>query len=227
MVKTEKDIPYISSIIVDTWPEMRVKSDLYGLAVCGGKSSRMGTDKSNLVYYGRAQKYHVADMLATCCSRVFISCNAQQKTSIDADYLTLTDSSEFPDAGPVTALLTAFSIFPGQDFLVIGTDYPLLSIPELQLFMTSIQRKTLAAAFYNPDGFYEPLLAWYSKNCYQELRRLFEKGEYSIQRFLQNSGAEKYRPGFPQIMTSVDTTEDYERMKEFIKSGQSITRSDI
>ena len=37
---------------------------LLGLVICGGRSTRMGTDKSRLVYYQKPQYEHVADLLA-------------------------------------------------------------------------------------------------------------------------------------------------------------------
>ena len=59
------------------------KNALYGLIMCGGKSSRMGTDKSRIVYQQKEQQYHVYQMLQTFCEKVFISCNAEQGKTIE------------------------------------------------------------------------------------------------------------------------------------------------
>ena len=51
--------------------------------MCGGKSSRMGTDKSRIIYHEKEQQYHVYEMLQLICEDVFISCNKEQQAFID------------------------------------------------------------------------------------------------------------------------------------------------
>src|SRR5688500_7691691 len=105
---------------------------LLGVVVCGGRSSRMGTDKSQLIYYDKPQHEHVADMLAVFCEKVVISCNAIQSEALQTPYEKLPDAPGFADRGPISAVLTAFKSFPRHDLLVTGCDYPFLSTTELK-----------------------------------------------------------------------------------------------
>jgi hypothetical protein len=70
-------------------------SGTYGLVVCGGNSSRMGSDKSMLIYYEKPQRYHVYQMLQPFCEKVFISCNEKQATAIEDGYNILADDPSF------------------------------------------------------------------------------------------------------------------------------------
>ncbi len=84
----------------------------------------MREDKSFLNYHGKAQCYHVYEILQEVCADTFISCNAEQSPLIDRKFKALEDLELYAHRGPATGVLTAFSRYPQKDFLVIGCDYP-------------------------------------------------------------------------------------------------------
>ncbi|MCF2487099.1 molybdenum cofactor guanylyltransferase [Dyadobacter sp. CY347] len=185
---------------------------LYGLAVCGGKSLRMGTDKSQLQYFDIPQADRVVILLSPICTEVFLSCNPTQAAIFENNKI-ITDLPEYEDIGPMAALLSAFKTYPNADFLVAGCDYPFLTPDALTEFLSSIQTGSIAAAFYNADGKYEPLLAWYAKEAAPLLFERFERGHHSLQHFLREIHAEKYIPKSEKVMISVDTPEVYDQVK--------------
>jgi molybdopterin-guanine dinucleotide biosynthesis protein A len=189
---------------------------LIGIAVCGGESSRMGTDKSTLCYYGKPQHDHVYEMLAPLCDEVFISCNEKQYDVISTIYKKLPDLPEFRNTGPFAALLTAFFHYPDHDFLVAGCDYPFVTAADLSHLLDSVKPHAVAAAFYNTSGKYEPLLAWYSQRSAPLLKKYFEAKNHSLQHFLQAVEAEKHVPLSEKVMTSADTPDDFLKAKSEI-----------
>jgi molybdopterin-guanine dinucleotide biosynthesis protein A len=60
------------------------------------------------------------------------------------------------------------------------------------------------------------LLAWYSKDAGALLKQHFDQGEFSLQHFLKKNGAEKYLSKSERVVTSVDTPEDFERVKAIL-----------
>ncbi|WP_026628219.1 molybdenum cofactor guanylyltransferase [Dyadobacter alkalitolerans] len=185
---------------------------LYGLAVCGGKSLRMGTDKSQLQYFGIPQADRVVNLLSPLCDEVFLSCNRTQ-SAIFENKKTLADLPEYEDIGPMAALLSAFKTYPNTDFLIAGCDYPFLTANALSHFLSSIQKGAIAAAFYNSEEKYEPLLAWYAQDAAPLLLERFERGQHSLQHFLREINAEKYIPISEKVMLSVDSPEVYDQVK--------------
>src|SRR5688572_22170139 len=91
----------------------------HGLVLCGGQSARMGTDKSLLVYHDKPQRYHVCEMLGSFCEKVFISCNEKQADSMQDGHDFIIDLPAFHNTGPMAGLLTAYSTYPGKNFLVL------------------------------------------------------------------------------------------------------------
>ncbi|HWV28425.1 MAG TPA: molybdenum cofactor guanylyltransferase [Dyadobacter sp.] len=199
---------------------------LYGLVICGGESTRMGTDKSLLVYYQKPQHEHVADLLAPLCERVILCCNAEQFKTFRTAYPKLADLPKYGGAGPMRGLLTAFETFPGNDFLVAGCDYPYLTTDELANFLHNTDKDLPAAAFYNANGFYEPLLGWYSRSAGNALREAFENGSRSLQRFLIAENAGKHQPLSGKTMLSVDTTVDFQAVKQALEATNDFQNGD-
>src|SRR4026209_2214273 len=97
---------------------------LNGWVLAGGKSSRMGADKGVLKWYGKEQRYHVADMLAVFCKEVFISCRLEQANAIDKKYRVIED--ELEESGPLVAIISAFHKNSNVAWLVVACDLPLL-----------------------------------------------------------------------------------------------------
>lgn len=190
---------------------------LYGLVICGGESTRMGTDKSLLVYYQKPQYEHVADLLAPLCEHVIICCNDEQFRNIRSAYKKLPDNPTYGNAGPMTGLLTAYDAFPGNDFLVAGCDYPYLTTDELANFLQGIDKDLPAAAFYDGKAFYEPLLAWYAHRAAPLLAKAYAEGYTTLQGFLHQNKAGKHRPESALTVRSVDTQEAYRTVKRALE----------
>lgn len=192
---------------------MMNRTQLTGIVVCGGNSSRMGTDKSMLQYYDEPQRYYIANLLRTFCSDVYISLNNNQD-EVDSDkYKIIRDKKEFESLGPMTALLSAYESLPDKNLLFIGCDYPLLTAGELALFVHSIKEPAKAKTFFNEaENLYEPLLAYYPAGFKVELIEYFSLGNNSLQRILTEINAEKYIPLNKDALRSVDTRADFENV---------------
>jgi molybdopterin-guanine dinucleotide biosynthesis protein A len=184
---------------------------LTGLVVCGGQSSRMGTDKSMLNYHGQEQRYHLYQMLAPFCKTIFISCNLTQARSIKEDFAFITDDEKYIAIGPMAAVLTASDLHPNHSFLVIGCDYPFLQQADIAALVGNRLEERKAIAFYNqPAGIYEPLLCIYESNIILKLRHHYQQQQYSLQQVLKEANATKVFPKDINSIRSIDTREDHE-----------------
>ncbi len=199
---------------------MKKNKNRYGLVACGGGSTRMGTDKGLLTYHEKPQRYHAFDLLGSFCEATFLSCNDSQAAGIHQAYPVLTDAPLYGNIGPMAALLTAFQKFPDKGFLLIGCDYPFLSLEELNAFSIFSEQNQRAAAFYRHSlQLYEPLLAWYPVETYPLMLAQFKMGNYSLQKLLRSIHAAKYLPDEARSMTSIDSQESYASAKNQFSPG--------
>jgi molybdopterin-guanine dinucleotide biosynthesis protein A len=100
---------------------------LLGLVLAGGRSTRMGVDKSTINYHGKPQFEHLYDLLATYCADVFLSVNAEQASQLaDSRFNLIADDATV--FGPLAGILTAFQKQSANHaWLVVVCDLPLLS----------------------------------------------------------------------------------------------------
>lgn len=190
-------------------------NNVYGLVVCGGQSVRMGKDKSLLDYHGRPQRYYLYELLQHYCEKVFLSCNETQAAGIAAGYSYISDLPEYRNIGPMSALLSAFALYPQQSFIVAACDYPLFSEKEINALIPHVHAATPFAAFCHADNsIYEPLLAVYNPSSASIISRAFDTGAHSLQRLLKTHYAMKIFADTDAAIQSTDTYEDYLRIKK-------------
>ncbi len=183
----------------------------YGLVVCGGQSSRMGTDKSLLNYHGKPQRYYLYEMLEPLCEKVFISCNKSQKSSIPDSYQTIVDAPIYENIGPMAALLTAMETYPNTDFLVVGCDYPFITTTELRKLLEVKLETILYNCFANKSGnILEPLLSHYHHDIINHLQKKFKQNSFSVQAVLRECSGHIIVPENQMSISSIDTIEAYE-----------------
>ncbi len=135
-----------------------------GLVLAGGKSTRMGTDKSVMQWHGTEQRYYMADLLRGLCNEVYISCRADQAEQIDKQYPVMVDT--YSGLGPFGAILSAMTAHKDTAWLVTACDLPLLDAATLQYLLHNRDADTIATTFKSPfDGLPEPLVTiWEPKS---------------------------------------------------------------
>jgi molybdopterin-guanine dinucleotide biosynthesis protein A len=185
-------------------------SGVYGLVVCGGKSTRMGTDKSMLNYHGQSQRYHLYEMLNELCNHVFISCNKEQAASIPDKYAAIVDDEQYGNIGPMVALLTAFDKYPYANFLVVGCDYPHLQIEELdRLIKVSLQFNRSTSLYNIESKLIEPLISVYQHNIKYQLEQNFKQSKHSLRMLLEDVDAHVIEPLNYMSIISIDNLQQY------------------
>ena len=111
----------------------KIKPKLIGIALCGGESSRMKTDKALLKYGNVPQWKNVQQLLQPFCKKVVISINQKQWqdwAKYESDQFII-DESKYAEHGPLTGVLSVIEKFPQSALLIVGTDFPYLKIENL------------------------------------------------------------------------------------------------
>jgi molybdopterin-guanine dinucleotide biosynthesis protein A len=193
----------------------QAKPILNGLVLAGGKSMRMGYDKGAVSWFGKEQRYHIADMLKPFCQEVFISCRAEQKQQIDINYNVLEDT--FTGLGPFGAILSAFREQPDKAWLVVACDLPLLETDTFKSLVNQRYVSSIATAFNSPDNeFPEPLITIWEPKSYPVLLAFLAQGYSCPRKVLINSDVNLLQVPNPEALTNVNTPEDLEKVKRTI-----------
>ncbi|QIP18040.1 NTP transferase domain-containing protein [Spirosoma aureum] len=158
---------------------------LNGLVLIGGKSIRMGQDKSVLAYHNKPQREHLTDLLQACCNKVFWSVNGHQAAELaDVEQPLIVDAFD-NIVGPLNGILSAFQAMPDAAWLVVACDMPLLTAQSIHALVIGRDPAKHATAFYDSDGrFPEPLLSIWEPSIWPILQKAIAEGAYSPRRIL-------------------------------------------
>lgn len=142
------------------------------IVLAGGRSQRMGTDKSLLPIDGRPMIEHICRQLHGTFARVLISANDAEKFSfLGLDVV----PDRIPDQGPLRAVASALDASDRELNLVVGCDVPRVELP--------VVRRMLAAAGgadavipVTEDGRQQPLFAVYRRSVRERMEQALASG---------------------------------------------------
>lgn len=143
-----------------------------GLLLVGGKSSRMGSDKSELILRnGLTQKERGIKLLESVCDQVFISTSENK-----GEENTIPDA--FGSVGPLGAIASAQQADPDAAWLVLACDLPMLEQDHLQALVDS-RDSTLDATYFtsSTDNLPEPLCAIWEPSSASAVRAALDNGK--------------------------------------------------
>ena len=204
----DKIIAFFNDKLAETKPVLN------GLVLAGGKSQRMGFDKGAYNWYGKEQRYYMADMLKPLCDEVFIS-RSSEKQDVSLSYPTITDT--FINLGPYGAILSAFRQQPDKAWLVVACDLPLLDSETLGYLVENRDVSAIATAFKSEENeFPEPLITIWEPKSYPVLLSFMAQGYSCPRKVLINTEPKLLQTPVPGALTNVNTPDELGRIKRVL-----------
>ena len=187
---------------------------LNGLILAGGKSERMGMDKSMLDYNGKAQRDHLFELLTPLCQNVFISCNNLQSEEILLPKI----ADCFGESGPMGGLLSAFKHTSTAAWLIIACDMPFVTSLSFAYLVNHRNPAKNATAFMDPETCLpEPLLTIWEPSAYAALQQSFDQGHHSLRRILMDINAALLTPPDAAELQNINDHATYTTIIQKIK----------
>lgn len=180
-------------------------SDLNGLVLAGGKSSRMGKDKSRIVYHGTPQREFLFALLSRFCLKVYTSCRNGQ--DVPDNLNPLPDLYSFES--PLNGILTAFDKQPDSAWLVVAVDMPNVDEKAIDFLIQNRDASKVATCYYNEETrLPEPLLTIWEPHTLSQLRKFSEAGKISPRDFLSTHNVHTVKTPDHTILKNVNSPED-------------------
>lgn len=149
-----------------------------GLILAGGKSSRMGQDKSLLPYAGEPMIQRVVDELRPVVDEILIVSNQQKKYGIP-DTREIADI--FTDMGPLAGIHAGLSAAANDYIFVTACDMPYFD-GRLARFLID-QAAGYDVVVPQINNYPEPLFAVYAKKCLPYIQDCLERNVRKILAF--------------------------------------------
>jgi molybdopterin-guanine dinucleotide biosynthesis protein A len=159
---------------------------IQGLVLAGGKSTRMGTDKGILQFYGKNQRDVTIELLEKHHLKTFLSVREEQEISTENK---ITD--KFIGLGPFGAICSAFQENPDVAWLVLATDLPFVNDEVIQLLLKHRNPSKIATTIKGESSqFPEPLITIWEPKSYPLLLNYLSQGYSCPRKVLINSDVE-------------------------------------
>jgi molybdopterin-guanine dinucleotide biosynthesis protein A len=180
---------------------------LCGLVLAGGYGTRLGRDKGEIEYHGKAQARWAVELLHSVVAPVFVSLRAEQrdrKAYVGLPSIVDDQRSE----GPASGLLAAWRVHRDVAWLVIAADMPLLTRSLLRDLVDRRDSTALATAYRHADTTPEPLCAVWEPAARPVLERAPAGQTPSLRRVLETGPALLLIPQDPSQLASVNAPDD-------------------
>jgi molybdopterin-guanine dinucleotide biosynthesis protein A len=155
-------------------------SRMTGLLLCGGKSSRMGSDKGLLSAEGITWAATAYNKLSTVASLIFVSVNDEQLLSYAKHFTEkqlIVDDKQLNIGGPLLGLLSTHIQIPQEDIFVFACD--LLFMETVVFEALLLQQKILPdkeAFVFIQAGEAEPLCGIYTGKGLKKILHACQNG---------------------------------------------------
>jgi molybdopterin-guanine dinucleotide biosynthesis protein A len=196
-------------------PEITPK--VAGLLLAGGKSSRMGVDKANLVYPPRTipQWRHGFQLLADCCDDVYLSVRSNQNLEGWEQGLGTLIADNGESEGPLSGMCAAASrnTLP---LLVVACDLPLLDGAILRTLLAARDGSDCVAYRSSTDGLPEPLCALYEPAFFPIWEQALGSGQRCPRKLLMQNASRVRLLDLerPDALDNANSPEDFARLTQ-------------
>jgi len=211
---------------------------LTGVVLMGGKSSRMGTDKSQLLvglrYNSAVGRITQTDKEQNNSAKSRIAQTGKEQTFtelahsklkcyVDEVYYSINKNQEnlslentildkYDGEGPLSGIISALR-FTQKSIVVLGVDMPLITKQSIKNLITHRNCDLLSTTYYNEQSnTWEPMLSIWEIETLPCLEEYFDNGGRSIQKFLNQFGNQRVPITNEQEFANVNTAEDLQNL---------------
>jgi molybdenum cofactor guanylyltransferase len=172
---------------------------IIGILLLGGKSSRMGEDKSELIYQGKIpERVRLHGILNELCEKTYLCHRADQSF----DESSIID----PGNGPLAAIAAAAEQFPQQALLILACDTPLLEKQDIQHLINQRDPSAMATCYISAiDLRPEPFCAIYEPAFFPTIISTVKNHMYCPQRLLEQQTIKKLTLNNPNSLMNANS----------------------
>jgi len=178
-----------------------------GVVLAGGLSSRMGQDKSEMLFREQKLIEYSINSLTPFCEEVLISSNNDKHASYNHPIVKDKHNNIGPIAGLYTALLNAKNDY----ILVLPCDSPLVDSDLIERLISNLDDKIDAVIPVYKD-FKEPLFAIYHKSILPVLEMQIQKENFKLMRLIDLLNVNLVKFETNKSFANINAPKDFENL---------------
>ncbi len=184
-----------------------------GIVLAGGKSSRMGSDKSEMILNGKTLIEYSIDALKPLCDKIVISSN-----NFIYDYTGCEVwPDELPDGSPMMGIYSCLKRSSTEYNIILSCDMPLISTSLLAYLLEYASENDITVPNHG-NQLIEPLCGIYRQACIPVLKGFIDKGNYRLNECIRSTShrlvtIDYKTPTFSRnIFSNINTPDDFRNL---------------
>lgn len=196
-----------------------MRTDIEALILAGGKGSRFGSDKAQMMVDGKSLLQHLVTLCQGLDLRVNLAMRPGQipESELPDGSFLIEDRGE--GGGVMAVICHALQIRPEKALLVLACDMPGIKDDVLQnLIDASFSSNYVRAIKIKGKEIAEPLLAVYKKACVKLLEKRLEANACSLVDWMTQLPADYLEIDDESVAFNINEPSDLNRWKDHTKS---------
>ncbi|MCX6188681.1 MAG: molybdenum cofactor guanylyltransferase [Bacteroidetes bacterium] len=186
----------------------KIKKNINGYILAGGKSSRMGTDKGLMLYKGKEIIKYSMEQLQPIVDKVVIVSNNMEYEKLGVEVI----PDLIKDIGPAGGIYSALDHSDVNLNFIVSCDMPFITKEAINFIIENTSSSQITLPCHH--GQLEPLFGVYTKTCLVQWLTLINQGCIKIKDLASNfdlrtiniDDNELFHPTF---FTNINTKEDF------------------
>jgi len=181
-----------------------MKTEITGVVLAGGKSTRMGEDKSTMLFQNQQLIQYSINVLEPFCKEILISSNNNKHHHFNHKII----PDEYTDIGPIAGLYSALKNITTNYLFILPCDSPKVTSQFIQYLISEIDnRYDILVPQYN--HFLEPLFAIYHKRTLTLIEQQIKEKDYKLKHLLQQANTKIVDVEDSNCFVNINTKKDY------------------
>lgn len=179
------------------------------LILAGGRSKRMGRDKSSLEIGGKTFAVHIANAMGNFDEKL-ISYNKPycDPGEIPEGFVKVPDEEDIRGKGPAAGIATALRECRSRWLMVVPCDVPMIDRQTAMNLWNALDNRDVIVTARGSRGT-EPLIGIYPKKCWPLIRQMVLSGIYVMREILEHIGYETVSIDDEKLI-NINTPTEYE-----------------
>ncbi|WP_148132808.1 molybdenum cofactor guanylyltransferase [Candidatus Formimonas warabiya] len=195
-----------------------------GIILAGGKSLRMGQDKTFMSFNNETLIEHTVKELQSVTDEIIIASNDLSKYNISG----LVEVRDiFPDMGPLGGMHAGLTAAKNDYAFVVSSDLPMFHA-RLASYLLE-RRKGYDVVVPEIHGYWEPLCAVYARDCLAAIEKCLRADIRQVSQFYQDVKVLKIKEAelrifgkTEELFYNLNTPEDYQALVRRKKDGWGV-----
>lgn len=184
-----------------------------GIVLAGGRSRRMGTDKSVMKLHNKTLIEYSINALKPLCNKVVISSNNFIYDNTGCEVW----PDELPDQAPIVGIYSCLKRSTTQYNIILSCDMPLMSTAMIEYLLTNSDNYDITVPVHDND-LIEPLCGVYKQSAVFILKKYIDGGNFRLNQCIREASHRlitvDHRLPFysPDMFSNVNTPDDFQNI---------------